>query len=323
MNDSRAAETRARDVQMRASEWIMEHEVATDWSEEQQARLDIWLQEAAAHRVAYWRAKHAWNKTGRMVALRAPEKEGTAYKSRRFFASMRSRVTIAAVALAVVATGISYIFAPSYTTYATAVGGRKIVTLSDGSRIALNTNSVLRVADERHEAVLDSGEAYFEIRHGADRPFAVIAHGHRITDLGTRFLVRIDQDSRKVSMLECRVTFGASEKNTSASVELKGGDVAVATGSTMHVFKASPQVLTDAASWRLGRLVFRHVALGDAIAEFNRYNARQLVVANADAAKLKIYGTFRTNDVQGFADVVQEVLHLQVNQLGDRIVMSR
>jgi transmembrane sensor len=326
MSDARIADECAQDIQMRASEWVMEREVADTWSEDDQARLDHWLKESVAHKVAYWRANHAWNKTGRIVALKVSPEQSSPITQRGALGSTFLRVIAAVIVLCIVGVATSYIFAPTaYTTYATTIGGRKILTLTDGSHIELNTNSVLRVSRNApaREVVLDSGEAYFDIKHDAMKPFVVVAGGRRIVDVGTRFLVRSDADGLKVSMLEGRVVLGVSEGSAQLSSKLEAGDVAIATHTTTRIFKSTTQSLADTASWRRGYLVFRHVALSDAIAEFNRYNSDRLIVANVDAAKLKIYGTFRTNDIQGFADVVQEVLHLQVSRLGDKIVMSR
>lgn len=324
MSQTRAIEEAALDVQLSASEWVMEREMSENWSEADQAHLDTWLQEFPSHRVAYWRAKHAWNKTERMVALKPRiRREGDARNGQ--VRSIFTRVSAAAIILSAAAFAISRGVAPSYTTYATPIGGHKVLSLSDGSHIELNTNSVLRVrsAQGQREAILDSGEAYFDIKHDAAAPFLIKVGGRRIVDVGTRFIVRTNADNVKVSMLEGRVVLSAAKDNSGTPTELKGGEVAVATASTTRVFKLSEQALSDTESWRQGHLVFRHVALSEAITEFNRYNNNQLVVADADAAKLKIHGSFRTDDVQGFADIVQEVLHLQVSHVGDKIVMSR
>jgi len=324
MSQATATDEAAQDVQMAASLWVMEHVMADGWSEADQSRLDNWLRESPSHRLAYWRANHAWNKTERMVALNHPVRKKSVPIHRRF-RSIIARVSAAAIVLSAAAFAISHALAPSYTTYATAIGGRKVLALSDGSRIELNTNSKLRVSDARgkRKAILDSGEAYFDIRHNATAPFLIMVREHRIVDAGTRFLVRVDADNVKVSMLEGRVTLSAVKEKPGSPTELKGGEVAIATPTTIRVFNPTPQALADTESWRQGHLIFRHVALSEAVAEFNRYNTRCLVVANAGAAKLKIHGTFRTDDVQGFADIVQEVLHLQVSRLGDEIVMSR
>jgi transmembrane sensor len=43
------------------------------WTEESQQALDIWLAESTAHRVAYLRLSHVWQRADRLSVLRSPE----------------------------------------------------------------------------------------------------------------------------------------------------------------------------------------------------------------------------------------------------------
>ena len=45
--------------------------------------------------------------------------------------------------------------------------------------------------------------------------------------------------------------------------------------------------------WRQGLLAFRDTTLSEAAAEFNRYNARKLVIGDAEAGALRIGGSFQ------------------------------
>ena len=122
-------------------------------------------------------------------------------------------------------------------TFSTPVGGRQILTLTDGSRIELNTDTVLRVAlGKDHRTVwLDKGEAYFQVKHDAARPFVIYTNGRRITDLGTKFLVRADQGRLEVALLEGRVRLDAATDQPQAMTVLTAGDDAVAVGNTTSV----------------------------------------------------------------------------------------
>ena len=92
----------------------------------------------------------------------------------------------------------------TYTIYATDIGGRKILSLSDGSKIELNTDTSLRIAKGSggRRVWLDKGEAYFEINHNAAWPFIVTAGTHRVTDLGTKFTMHETGNWLEVALLE-------------------------------------------------------------------------------------------------------------------------
>ena len=106
------------------------------------------------------------------------------------------------------------------------------------------------------------------------------------------------------------------------SAVLRPGDVAVATVNSMSVAKEPIGQIDDALAWRRGMLVFRHVTLGEAAAEFNRYNARKLVIGD-DIAELKIDGTFAKASLEAFARTAQYALDLHVAMTGSEIVISR
>ena len=99
--------------------------------------------------------------------------------------------------VAVAATdGLFYAAKGEVQTISTAVGGHKLVKLSDGSRIELNTDTVIRIKGWQRTVMLAKGEAFFEIKHDALHPFTVDVAGQRITDLGTKFVVRRKPDGK-------------------------------------------------------------------------------------------------------------------------------
>src|SRR5690606_22582752 len=95
----------------------------------------------------------------------------------------------AAAMIAVVAIGIgtygarSDWFAPAPQHYATAVGERRTVTLEDGSVLVLNTNTAVEVRfrGNARRLALVRGEAQFDVRPDAQRPFTVTADGTAVT----------------------------------------------------------------------------------------------------------------------------------------------
>ena len=64
----------------------------------------------------------------------------------------------------------------------------------------------------------------------------------------------------------------------------------------MAITEKPVQEIANELAWRRGVLVFDNATLGDVVAEINRYNRQKLVISDADAAQLKIVGTFRTDD---------------------------
>ena len=314
----------AGEITSKASSWI-ERRLHEDWTENDQADLNAWLDEAPAHRIAYWRLDGVWSETGRLAALRSPPLQSVVEAKRSGFSRLFAMTAvIAAVAVFSAAAGSRFLD-PRVTTYTTGVGGHKTVALKDGSLIELNTATILRVADGGTRRVwLDQGEAYFQVVHNPSRPFVVTASDHRITDIGTKFLIRRDTGSLEVAVVEGRVRFDAADKPIqSATAMLSAGDVAVAQAGSLSVVNKTARVLSNELSWRRGVLVFNHTTLAEAAAEFNRYNREKLAVFDPAVARIPIGGTFQMDNTKDFVNLAQTVLGLRVEKRGNQTVISR
>jgi len=314
----------AMEVEACASDWLARKYEFGDWSDEDSAALDTWLKQSPTHLIAYARLEEAWKAADRLHALRECGAQGP-----RSSRARSSYLRIAAVVAILGAAGIVWAGVrsqlPSVKTFTTPVGGRQVLTLSDGSSMELNTDTVLRVAlsDRQRTVWLDRGEAYFHVKHNAARPFVVYANGRRITDLGTKFLVRKESGKLEVALLEGRVRLDAASDELQAMTVLTAGDDAVAIGDVTSVTKESIRDVLEKLSWKNGVIVFDHTTLADAAAEFNRYNTTKIIIADASTASITIDGTFPTNGVAAFAEAARDTFKLHAKETGSEIVISR
>ncbi|HTO40796.1 MAG TPA: FecR domain-containing protein [Rhizomicrobium sp.] len=315
----------AREVRAHAAQWL-ERRVSEDWSQKDQAELDAWLSESATHKVAYMRVCAAWNKADRIVVLQKPPFRPAPFSPHKGALSASFRVAAALIVFAAIAMGaVEYFSKPDGTTYVTAIGGQKTITLTDGTRIELNTDTSLRVAlkGSQRSVVLDRGEAFFKVTHDTARPFTVTVGNHRVIDLGTEFVVRRNPDGVKVALVEGRAQFERTDGAASKFAVLTPGDIVIATADTFTVTRKPVRELKEALAWRHGALIFFHTSLAQAAEELNRYNAQKIVIADADVAQLKINGTFPANDVRLFGRVAHVVLGVNVENKDGEVVISR
>jgi len=304
-----------------AAKWI-ERSDREDWSETDQAELDAWLAQSPAHTVAYLRLYDAWNRADRLAALRPPKPEQAASaRSGGWMVFLRIAAAFGVVAVAGLLTA-NYLLTPKEQSFSTPIGGRETVRLSDGTVIELNTNTALRIRADAHQrfVTLERGEAYFQVKHDAARPFVVMATDGRVVDLGTKFVVRDGVDHLEVTLVEGRARFESA--NARAAV-LSPGDVVIATADSMSVTKRSSQELTNELGWRRGVLVFDHTTLADAAAELNRYNREQIIVADPDVRRRIIGATIPINGVEAFTRVAEQIFHVHVEKNDSEIILSR
>lgn len=324
ISDSGKANTlNATEIDLRAADFLQRRQFWT-WTEDNQAELDAWLDESDKHRVAYLRQSAVWASAERLTVLRPAAPSET--RAHPFPWSLMFRAAAAFIVVAIAGAGIAYFSQPRAVTYATPVGGREILTLGDGSKIELNTNSVVRLSKSGNtrQAQLIRGEAYFHIHHDIRHPFVVRAGTYRITDIGTEFVVHRLTTGVQVGLLAGGARFDASDvAGAPQSALLTPGDVVIADANSMSMSKEPVAEIAAELSWRRGLLIFKDSSLEDAAAEFNRYNHEKIVIAGGDVAQLKINGTFKAQNVDLFAQSVRQLFGLRVEQAGTEIIIAR
>ena len=239
---------------------------------------------------------------------------------RRWSFALAAAVVVAAVVGVWLAIGQS-----EWQRYATDYGGVERIKLDDGTIVHLNTNSVMRVkmTPELRQVVLDRGEALFKVVHETNRPFDVQAAGTTVRAVGTEFSVRVREARETQSGLqgievlvkEGRVAIDPPRTELPrtaalpASVSmLSAGEAVTITAKRLHVEKVAEAEVDKKLGWTEGRLWFERQRLADVVAEFNRYNRRQMVVADPAIADLKIGGGFEATDPESFMAALEKTL---------------
>lgn len=311
-------------IRIRASEWL-EHRYSGQWSVTDQHNLDNWLAISPAHRVAYLRVLGAWQKADRLVVLHNPGFGKIRQQTRHPLWQNLTRVAAALIIASAIGAALIALPSQKTQTYATEIGARKTITLSDGTRIELNTDTQLRVAYKpgKRQVFLDKGEAFFDVTHDEKQPFIVTMGHQRVTDLGTQFTIRRDnKESVAVTLIEGLAEYDRTN-STEPSTRLKPGDMLIATATSQAVTKHNERAMRDSQAWRRGVLIFNRTTLAEAAAELNRYNSQKLVITDPNIASLRINGTFPSNDVPLFGRVAKLVLGVTVETKGNDLVISK
>lgn len=141
----------------------------------------------------------------------------------------------AAVALLVMAAGIFW-WTLQPTTYQTAYGEIRKITLADGSIVTLNASTKLIVANDLNtESVREvwiEGEAYFDIAKRNGAKFIVHTPEAQVEVLGTEFNVCTRRKSTKVVLHEGKVKLQAPHTQ---AVVMKPGDMATVSDKDQYI----------------------------------------------------------------------------------------
>lgn len=302
---------------------FLERRRFAEWNASDEAEFAAWIAESFLNRVAYLRVEAAALRAQQLASFR-PLKFGRrgirALMQRRYVIPMLAAASVALV-VAFEKPLVNYVMQAPIRTYSTDVGGRTLLTFADRTQIELNTDTVVRfrITGEERTVWLDRGEAWFRVTHNAANPFTVFVGKHRITDLGTEFVVDRSANGVEVALLNGRAALSADGTPTTT---LRPGDDAVATPVTLSVTRKSPEALADALAWRRGVLVFRATRLADAVREINRYNATKIVIVDPSIADLKFSGEIRSDNFGDFLYLAQSLMKLRVDRQGADILLS-
>ena len=150
-------------------------------------------------------------------------------------------------------------------------GGEFCLTLSDGTRVWLNSETSIQYpvafgAKERR--VFVQGEAYFEVVKDAKKPFTVQFMSSSVTVLGTSFNIRAypEEKQSQTTLAEGSVRI----YSPGSSMLLKPGEQAEVNALSGKMVKREVEVKSF-TSWKDGRFVFEQQPLEDIMRTLERW----------------------------------------------------
>lgn len=347
MNES-AAHLHASDpVDVAAMAWHGRREQGLGLDADDEARFRLWLAADPAHRAAFSRLDES------LRMLRALPAERTAHLRRphpkpasapasppparhglgaRLAAALTVRpAALAFCCVALLAAGVGWRQwwqQPTFEHVYTAQRGQLLdVALPDGSRLTLDSGTRVEVTlyRDRRLVRLPDGQAMFGVARDAARPFTVLAGPARVTVLGTRFAVRCRDCEEAAAVVDVEVEEGRvnvaragldGDAGIVKTAQLRAGQVVrVSTAAGLGaVATVNPGGI---APWRKGLIRFVSTPLAEAVREFERYGAVDLVIADPEVARMPIGGSYRAGNPAAFAQALPHILPVRLVRRAD------
>ena len=232
--------------------------------------------------------------------------------------------------------------APSHWHYATVRGGYERATLADGSRIDLNDDTIVDVEFTLSQRTvrLSRGEAHFQVAKNPARPFVVSANEVAFRAVGTAFNVRLIDSNVEMLVTEGKVQVEPAASDP--SLANSHAKPASATGSRLPLLttgyrivvpgvRSTPPVIglmtateiDRALAWQPHIAEFKKTPLSEVVAEFNRQNRQQIMIADPLLNSLRMGGNFRLDQPDAFVRLLETSFGIAAEHSGDVITLRK
>ncbi len=158
-----------------------------------------------------------------------------------------------------------------YNQISTPRAGQYHVTLSDGTRVWLNSASSIRFPTDFQDSLREveiTGEAYFEVAHNAAKPFRIKVKDTYISVLGTHFNVMAYDNE---SSIKTTLLLGAVKVTSDKLSRLlaPGQQSQVNSSGSIAIIKEAD--IEEAVAWRHGKFLFNSADLHSIMRQIERW----------------------------------------------------
>ncbi|MGE0772717.1 MAG: FecR domain-containing protein [Cyclobacteriaceae bacterium] len=212
-----------------------------------------------------------------------------------------------------------FLFSERETVFQTA-DATETIWLPDSTQITLNRNSSLSFKGygKINRSVNLSGEAFFDVKPNAHKPFMVMTGGASITVVGTSFNVRAEASSPTVEVVVATGVVRLASAQNANEVQLSAGDKGIFSKADQQVQFASNTDINYNA-WKTRKLIFDGSTLSDAIETINQVYGAHVTIASNVSSACEVTVTFEQQTLDAILNVLQSTLSLQYERSGDRI----
>jgi transmembrane sensor len=318
-------------IDQEALRWVVrqsQHELAPA----ECAALDAWLAADARHRGAFLRARainHALDRAKVQETLR-PKRErleiewaGASWKQPK---SRRGFLLAGGVAAGAAALAATRLFATAAGTgvLTTAKGEFRKVPLADKSVADINSGSQLewKPMQNQRQLALRRGEVWLEVAKDKSKPFIVEAGAVRVRAVGTAFGVRRFSNGAEVLVTEGTVEVWSNDGTAQKRLLTAGEQAFVPDRAATITVARQPAEVARKLAWREGKVVFNNQTLSEAVADFNRYSEKKIVIMTPALGKRKLVGQYQIDAPELFAQDVSSMLEVPIRITAEQIMIG-
>lgn len=194
---------------------------------------------------------------------------------------------------------------PAPLVFAVERGQKANVTLPDGSKVWLNSQSRLTYSAnfnvKKRELQLD-GEAYFEVAHNPHKPFVVYSNDISVEALGTAFGIKAYSEDNQISSI---LMHGKVKVETpDGEAILQPNDRIIYDKTTHKKTKDTVTNATDFTGWIHNELRFENESLGEIAKSIQRIYNVEIIFNSENLKKQRYTGTVNNNSLESVLNIL-------------------
>ncbi|MEN0108096.1 MAG: FecR family protein [Pseudomonas sp.] len=311
------------------------NEQAADWllqlnepgaNEHTRAAFEAWKRQDPRHAAA---AERLQGFIGQMTALR-PQKTSVhaalnaAYSGRKPYRSKRGASALLLMLALLPAWALWRSGTPSYwlADLHTAPGHWQTQVLADQSEITLNGNSAVNIdfdGQRRHIQLL-RGEVLVEVAHDPSRPFIVETEQGQVRALGTRFVVKREEGSTLLTMIESRTAVSAVDSAASKMVD--AGQQARIADHRVQVLDKVDSARFDNA-WQRHQLLVEDRPLGEVLEQLANQRSGYLYYDARVLGDLRVSAVLPLDDSDRALQLIADALPVTIQRVTPWLVIVK
>ena len=327
MNTHGSGQHSSHSIRSQAADWLAQMQ-NPDATPETQDAFEQWRNADIRHALAFEQCRSLWLMTQELKNDADIQRELDSARARKKSNARNNRwyMFAAAATFLVISVGVFFQRSPQPIEYSTAIAEQRLIQLEDGSSALLNTDSALQVrfTSNKREVLLKKGEAYFTVAKDKQRPFEVVAAKSSVRAVGTEFNVALLNHKLTLDVTEGIVEFKTKTvtDNLLTSKVTQGEAINFHSGDSKLVIQ--PANAARISAWKARKIYFSADTLEDAIAEYNRYTRKKIVILHDDLKHQKISGVFNIDDTDTFIFSLEQLLDVRVERhQGKVLIMKR
>ncbi|ETZ22750.1 FecR family protein [Pedobacter sp. V48] len=185
---------------------------------------------------------------------------------------------------------------------------KKQITLADGTQVWLNAGSELKYPNEfngKTREIYLSGEAYFDVKHDAAKPFLIHTGKVLTTVLGTAFNIKEDQSKHTLEVTVTRGKVSVADDGKVLSILTSNQQVSVDMISRKPIEKTIDAQTVIA--WRDENILFDDITLSDAAIQLEQHFHVKITFNNDKLKKCRFSGaTLKGDQLNKILDVITD-----------------